>query len=251
MHMTSDRLYFTLLLAIGLHGIVLLGLNLGPSIPPVIAPPLALELLSGGDAYTQASEQQTNNQNTAEEVTVKTRAEPIQRHIAPPRRSEEPAAKQLKPSQSNNPQTADNPTPTLDLGSSRVAQQIAALDDQLRQEMGDNRTRHLNNVGAPSSAESAYLAMWRRKCERIASNNYPSGNLQGELSLKVVIHHSGQLLEVSLLSSSGHPALDEAALATVRQASPYQPFNVEMRKRYDRLSFTRTWQFSRRSALIN
>lgn len=43
----------------------------------------------------------------------------------------------------------------------------------------------------------------------------------------------------------------EAALETVRQAAPYQPFNVAMRKRYDQLSFTRTWQFSRRGASIN
>ena len=65
-----------------------------------------------------------------------------------------------------------------------------------------------------------------------------------------VVACSGKLLGVALLRSSGHPILDEAALATVRQAA-YQPFNVAMRKRYDRLSFTRTWQFSRRGASIN
>ena len=93
--------------------------------------------------------------------------------------------------------------------------------------------------------------MWRRKCERMGSNNYPPGGLQGELTMRVVIHHSGKLLDVTLLRSSGHRILDEAALETVRQAAPYQPFNVAMRKRYDRLSFTRTWQFSRRGASIN
>ena len=91
----------------------------------------------------------------------------------------------------------------------------------------------------------------RFKCERLGGNNYPVGRLQGELTMRVVIHHSGRLLEVTLLRSSGHPALDEAALRTVRQAAPYQPFNVDMRKRYDELSFTRTWQFSRRGAAIN
>ena len=109
----------------------------------------------------------------------------------------------------------------------------------------------MENVGAPSTDEAAYLAMWRRKCERLGGNNYPPGRLQGELTMRVVIHHTGQLLEVALLRSSGHPILDEAALETVRQAAPYQPFNVAMRKRYDQLSFTRTWQFSRRGASIN
>ena len=69
--------------------------------------------------------------------------------------------------------------------------------------------------------------------------------------MRVTIHHSGELLDVSVLRSSGHPALDQAALTTVRQASPYQPFNVDMRKRYDQLVFTRTWQFSQRATTIN
>ena len=46
-------------------------------------------------------------------------------------------------------------------------------------------------------------------------------------------------------------AVDAAALKTVRQAAPYQPFNVDMRKRYDELTFTRTWQFSRSGSFIN
>jgi protein TonB len=45
--------------------------------------------------------------------------------------------------------------------------------------------------------------------------------------------------------------LDATALKTVRQAAPYQPFNVDMRKRYDELTFTRTWQFSRSGSSIN
>ena len=64
----------------------------------------------------------------------------------------------------------------------------------------------------------------------------------------VSILADGSLEEVRILKSSGHRQLDQAALATVRQAAPYQPFNVEMRKAYDRLEFTRTWQFTRYGA---
>lgn len=251
MYMASDRLHFTLLLAIGLHGIVLLGLNLRPQVQPLIASPLALELVPGGDAQTQLGEQQNSAPKKEQRIAAKANPEPPIRKQTQPPASERATAIQPTPNSPESPREDENPRPTLDLDPSRIAQQIAALDDQRRLELGDSRTRHLSNVGTLSSAESAYLAMWRRKCERIGSNNYPSGNLQGELTLNVVIHQSGQLLDVSLLRSSGHPVLDEAALTTVRQASPYQPFNVEMRKRYDRLSFTRTWQFSRRSALIN
>lgn len=220
---------------------------------PMAAPPLVLELLRGGDARTQAGEQKDNTPPAEQKMMPASGSvEPEQASIEPPINAEpRTTANQRRSDTSDRKPTVSGLKPTFTLNSGRVAQQIAALDDRRRQELGDSRTRHLNNVGAPSSAESAYLAMWRRKCERLGSNNYPSGNLQGELTLKVVIHQTGRLLEVSLLRSSGHPALDDAAVATVRQASPYQPFNVEMRKRYDRLSFTRTWQFSRRSASIN
>ena len=60
----------------------------------------------------------------------------------------------------------------------------------------------------------------------------------------------GTLEEVRILKSSGHRELDRAALATVRQAAPYQPFNVEMRKSYDRLEFTRTWQFTKTGSAL-
>ena len=100
-------------------------------------------------------------------------------------------------------------------------------------------------VSTKSAAEAAYLNMWRQKCERIGRANYPPGSLEGEVLMLVSILADGTLEEVRILQSSGHRALDQAALATVRQAAPFQPFNVEMRKGYDRLEFTRTWQFSK------
>ncbi len=249
MHVAPDRLLFTLFLAIGAHVIVLLGLNLPTKAALVVAPPLTLELKRGGDPVTQQATQKTDADEIAQQILPEPRppvpvAETQPAEILESARKPEAASQELTP-------VIPSPRPIPFLDPSRVAQQIAALDDQRQQELGDSRVRRLSNLGGLSSAESAYLAMWRRKCERIGSNNYPGGNLQGELTLKVVIHHTGRLLEASLLRSSGHPALDEAALATVHQAAPYQPFNVEMRKRYDQLSFTRSWQFSRRSASID
>ena len=249
MYVAPDRLLFTLFLAIGAHVIVLLGLNLPTKAAPVVAPPLTLELKRGGDPVTQQATQKTDADEIAQQTLPVPRppvpvAETQPAEILESARKPEAAPQELTP-------VIPSPRPIPFLDPSRVAQQIAALDDQRQQELGDSRVRRLSNLGGLSSAESAYLAMWRRKCERIGSNNYPGGNLQGELTLKVVIHHTGRLLEASLLRSSGHPALDEAALATVHQAAPYQPFNVEMRTRYDQLSFTRSWQFSRRSASID
>ena len=248
MQISRQRLYFTGVLALGVHVVVLLGFNSSSRQPEPVSPPLSIALQRAGDAQTlDGSQTAADTPQTAETR----KAQPLSEPSETPTQNQTPEA-----AASPNPRPTRVPPepigrlkPTLDRQSR--TQQILNLDQQAEKKLGDSRTRHLTNVSAPSTDEAAYLAMWRRKCERMGGNNYPPGRLQGELTMRVVIHHSGKLLDVALLRSSGHPILDEAALDTVRQAAPYQPFNVAMRKRYDRLSFTRTWQFSRRGASIN
>ena len=263
MQISQERLCFTTLVAAGLHTVVLLGLNISLSQPLPISSPIAIKLQQGGDALTadgsavppraqsqtqtQAQAQtQVQPRNQPEAQPTQAIAEPI-----PPRSITAPSAEPNRENTKSSPQAVAQRPRTAVFDRQAMRQQIAQLDQQTARRLGDSRLRNLAEVGALSASESAYLAMWRRKCERLGGNNYPVGRLQGELTMRVVIHHSGRLLEVTLLRSSGHPALDEAALRTVRQAAPYQPFNVDMRKRYDELSFTRTWQFSRRGAAIN
>ena len=248
MQISRQRLYFTGVLALGVHVVVLLGFNSSSRQPEPVSPPLSIALQRAGDAQTlDGSQTAADTPQTAETR----KAQPFSGPPETPTQNQTPeaaASPKLRPTPLP-PESIGRLKPTLDRQS--LTQQILNLDQQAEKKLGDSRTRHLTNVGAPSTDEAAYLAMWRRKCERLGGNNYPPGRLQGELTMRVVIHHTGKLLDVALLRSSGHPILDEAALETVRQAAPYQPFNVSMRKRYDRLSFTRTWQFSRRGASIN
>ena len=255
MQISQERLCFTTLVAAGLHTVVLLGLNISLSQPLPISSPIAIKLQQGGDALTAdgsavppraQSQTQVQPRNQPKAQPTQAIAEPI-----PPRSITAPSAEPNRENTKSSQQAVAQRPRTAVFDRQAMRQQIAQLDQQTARRLGDSRLRNLAEVGALSASESAYLAMWRRKCERLGGNNYPVGRLQGELTMRVVIHHSGRLLEVTLLRSSGHPALDEAALRTVRQAAPYQPFNVDMRKRYDELSFTRTWQFSRRGAAIN
>lgn len=145
--------------------------------------------------------------------------------------------------------------PTEQLDSQRLVQEIASLEARIAQDRqalaNMPRTKRINSATTRSASEAAYLNMWRQKCERIGANNYPAGHLEGEVLILVSILADGTLEEVRVLKSSGHDALDRAALATVRQAAPFQPFNVEMRKSYDRLEFTRWWQFNRVQSSIS
>jgi len=143
---------------------------------------------------------------------------------------------------------------TTTLDRERLVQEIASLEARIAQDQQAlakmPRTKRINSVTTRSASEAAYLNMWRQKCERLGRSNYPPGGLQGEVLMLVSIIADGSLEEVRILKSSGHRQLDRAALATVRQASPYQPFNLEMRKAYDRLEFTRTWQFTKTGSAL-
>ena len=246
-----DRFYFTLLLAGGIHAVLLLGLSFNQAPQQITAAPIAIELKRGGDAITQDGAQE---QPTA---LPEPKSDPPQSVQAPQNKANQQTLERLDPASKLSQATSAIATKPVSPSQSRVldtrqlAEQIVLFDQRARQTQGDARRRDLSTAGALSAAESAYLAMWRRKCERLGGNNYPAGRLQGELTLRVSIHHTGRLLNVGLLRSSGHQALDAAALKTVRQAAPYQPFNVDMRKRYDELTFTRTWQFSRSGSFIN
>ena len=69
------------------------------------------------------------------------------------------------------------------------------------------------------SALRAWLSEVQREVNKIATRNYPSSavrmRLEGRLRLGVTIGADGQILEVRVLSSSGHSVLDESATASV------------------------------------
>ncbi len=109
-----------------------------------------------------------------------------------------------------------------------------------------SRSKRLTNASAQSAVELAYLEMWQKKVERIGRANYPPGRLAGELAVLAVIGYDGALREARILESSGHPALDEAALRIVRLAAPFSHFPTDLRKNYDRLEIVRQWRFERR-----
>ncbi len=94
---------------------------------------------------------------------------------------------------------------------------------------------------------AAYMEAWRSKVERIGNLNYPEqakrDNLSGSLVLDVALNADGSVNNVALLRSSGHKALDEAAIDIVELAAPYAPFPDNIRKDTDILHITRTWQF--------
>jgi periplasmic protein TonB len=92
-----------------------------------------------------------------------------------------------------------------------------------------------------------YLDAWRRKVERIGTINYPTAArgaaAQASPVVEVGIAADGTLDRVVIRRTSGNPRLDQAALAILKLASPFDPFPPELAAQYRVLRFAYEWQF--------
>lgn len=103
------------------------------------------------------------------------------------------------------------------------------------------------NAATQEHRFAAYMDAWIKKVERVGRLHYPQEarrrGLSGSLVLSVDLLPSGEVDQVVIERSSGHAFLDEAAREIVAMASPYAPLPIEPGE-LDRLTITRTWQFS-------
>jgi TonB family protein len=71
----------------------------------------------------------------------------------------------------------------------------------------------------------------------------PSPAASDDPVLEVAIRADGSLQQVTVRRSSGRRELDNAAIRSVRLASPFDPFPPAMRERFPVLRFAYEWQF--------
>ncbi len=269
-----DRLGFTLFFAASLHAAVILGVSFtrediappAPTIEVTLAQHADLEAPEDADFIAQSNQLGSGTEADARETTARSetdfqseRPAPIAATPPPPMPADATFQRELlttdsamedQVTRSEEVPVEETPTPEFTaLSYDDLAEEIASLEARIAAEeqalAKRPRVKRLTSVSTKSADEAAYLNAWRQKVERIGTANYPSGGIYGDLRLLVVLRYDGELEEVRLLESSGHKALDDAALRIVRLAAPYQDFPVEMRKKYDRLEIIRTWQFSK------
>jgi TonB family protein len=89
----------------------------------------------------------------------------------------------------------------------------------------------------------SYLTKVKKKIEPLWHYPEPARTigLQGKLAIRFSIVRDGQLTRLELLSSSGHPLLDEQALKAVRGAAPYFP--LPERLQISRLHINATFEY--------
>lgn len=173
---------------------------------------------------------------------------------AAPEPSEKPAPKAEMEASADSP--SPEPAPAEDMpDTSRLlarSLEIARLTAEIRSfGQSEDRFSREGRSDSPSSrsaVEAQYIHDWTSKVQRIGNLNYPDEarrqNLSGRLTLDVLMDSSGKVLEINLVRSSGHAALDDAARRIVRMSSPFPPFPPAMREKYDRYHIRRTWEFA-------
>lgn len=107
--------------------------------------------------------------------------------------------------------------------------------------------RRIVSAAAHEAKDAAYLASWQAYVEKYGNSHYPElalkNDLRGNLRLLVAINRDGSLREVSLRKSSGSPILDQAAINIVLQSAPFDPLPEELAGDFEVLEIIRTWQF--------
>jgi len=102
---------------------------------------------------------------------------------------------------------------------------------------------------------AAYMQAWVAKVERVGNLNYPEEirrlKLTGDLVMTVGINLDGSIESIDITRSSGLPQLDQAATRIVRLAGPYSPLPDYIQSEIDVLHITRTWRFSRNFQGLN
>lgn len=271
----SDRLGFTLFLALSMHAIVVLGVGFTqsdrsnlealPSLDIILAKSQTIETpdnpdflaqvdqLGGGEADAKArpsapvsAPTPIDQKGLADRDQNELRRQQLalnHLYFLTQSEAEERIARQMqRRSKDSNPQRASQVE--------QRASKIARLQAEIRQMTLDyaRRPKTLTLTASTRKAiEASYLASWVQKIEHTGNLNYPSEarqkNLDGRLRMSVWLNASGEVLEMQITSSSGTTLLDEAARRILRMAQPFAPFPDELKERADQIVIIRTWDF--------
>jgi protein TonB len=279
----SDRLGFTLFLALAIHAIVLLGVGFTqseksstdvlPGLEVIIANSRSLEAVDNPDYLAQVDQAGGGKADEKARPSAPVSANtPINQHGLADQARQELNKSQLAVSQiyfltqQDSDRSVDKTqqkklkgaNPKQASETEQRQSKIARLQAEIRQMTVDyaKRPRSITLTAATKKAvEASYLAAWVQKIEHTGNLNYPSEarvkKIDGQLRLSVRINQHGAILDVKITKSSGSSILDEAAKRILRLSEPFAPFSEELKQRADQIVIIRTWNFNSNHLITN
>ncbi|MBW8065897.1 MAG: TonB family protein [Ferrovum sp.] len=181
---------------------------------------------------------------------------PVPQKVSAPSSSPEPASPDV-PATPDHTQTASKPADLVpqsaagfpDASSNSLVWRSLSMAHGLVQDpWAGKRVRTLDS-GTREGEWQAYEEAFTTKVAEVGGLNYPPPEqgqpLSGSVGVETVLNADGTVASVDIRRSSGHSALDQAALRIVRMAAPFQPFTATMRAQTDLIRITRTFNFVR------
>jgi protein TonB len=120
-------------------------------------------------------------------------------------------------------------------------------DDEALRLRGESHGELWITADTRESGLAVYLDSWRRKVEHIGTLNFPNAarreGLSGTPIVEVAIAADGKLASATIRRASGHAEIDQAALAILKLASPFDPFPKNLSSAHSQIRFAYEWQF--------
>jgi protein TonB len=262
----TDRLALTLFFAIALHAMIILGITFGTDTPekpehdlPTLditianrktAPPEEAEYLAqtsqdGGGNVTEKVRPQQAMPEQAPSVATSRQPEPSPTQVVTTEQSEAEIIQKeevVPDTELENLSAIELIERSLEMVnlSQEISEATQAYAKRPKQVYVSARTQEFKYAN--------YMAEWVKKVERVGNLNYPDtarrAGVSGKLLLDVALNPDGTVRNISILRSSGHAVIDDAAIRIVNLAGPFPPFPPEISKEADVLHITRTWEFS-------
>ncbi len=272
----SDRFSVSLMLAMGIHAAVLLGISFVLDINPLSRAVEALDVVlvnfrsetppEEADFLAQASQrgggdsEEVSRPSQAVSAAVPSLSEgnmPISSVEEIPRISEDSRQQVVSENPDARPvqqlTRVEQPEPEIPSAADLMQQsmQIAKLQPDLEREnqwKSKLPRREYISANTREYEFASYMQAWVAKVERVGNLNYPSElrrrKLAGELLMTVGINQDGSVESINIRRSSGLQDIDRAAQRIVRLAAPYSPLPQNISDKVDVLHITRTWRFS-------
>lgn len=273
---TGDILPITLAVSIVLHAVLLLITFAPPKFNPAsFAPQLDVVLVNSksanrpvkADALAQANldgggntEADRHAKTNLPKVPNMESAQQVQLAASRVRQLEEEAQRLLQLSQStaaNAPATHPSPAQASPekIEDPAVQQQrlmIAQLEAQIAREWSEyQKLPRRKFIGARTEGVvyAEYVDKWRQRVEKVGTQHFPDearrNKTFGSLVMTVHIKADGSVEKVDIDRSSGHRVLDAAARRAIDLAGPFPPLPAAVRKDWDILSISRTFNYTR------
>jgi protein TonB len=282
----TDRLSFTLFLAVAFHATLVFGLGFAPQSPSeaprtidvTVAHHKSAQAPDEADFIAQANQQGSGDQMEKQELTTDQLADFQDSRINKVQLQEQAVRERtefqsrplvvttsgLSPQQVHKREKKEETPPkplktaekeSLEKLSHEIASLQARLDAQKQAYAQRPRVRRITSVSAKAHYEALYIDSFRREVEEMGTRNFPgralAENKFGNVRLLVALETSGDVRNIEILKSSGHRFLDQAAVQSVRMAAPFAPFTEEMRRNMDILEIIRTWKFDPREIVTS